>query len=227
MNPTHLCYRLKRVFAASAGRPSVAAIAVASSLALLWMAEPAAAQAIEAKAAGTSASKLVYEGEAFERSALVSGNELRLNGLGVRQVAWFKAYLAALYLSQPASTAAQAMAAPAAKRIHLRMLHDVPAVEFSKAVRKGMERNVAAGQASVLQERMERFVKQIDALGKVRKRDAVDLDYDPARGLVMSINGATQGEPIAGDDFYAALLRSFVGSVPYDEKMRDGLLGKP
>jgi Chalcone isomerase-like len=171
--------------------------------------------------------QVMYEGQSFERSMRVAGADLRLNGVGIRQVAWFKGYLAALYLSGSADTAAKAVAMPGPKRIQLRILHEVPAVEFSKAVRKGVNRNIPAAQQAGMAERVERLVKIIDSLGKVNNKDVVNLDFDPARGLVLTVNATARGEPIAGEDFYAALLRSFVGDVPYDEKLRAGLLGKP
>jgi len=170
--------------------------------------------------------RLVYEGQVFDTRLRVAGVELRLNGTGVRQVAWFKGYLAALYLVSPASTAAQAVAMGGPKRIQMRMLHDVPAAEFSKAMRKGIARNTPAPALGSLGERIERFSRQIDAAGAVRDKDVVDLDLDPSRGLVWSINGRPRGDPIPGEDFYAALLRSFVGEVPYDKRMRAGLLGQ-
>lgn len=187
----------------------------------------AAAFALPGVALSAEADKLSYEGQQFDLRVRVAGTELALNGTGVRQVAWFKGYLAALYLPARAATAAQAVGQAGPKRIQLRMLHDVPAVEFSKAVRKGVSRNLPAGDAVGLNDRLERFVKAIEALGKVRAKDVVNLDFEPGRGLAMYVNATVRGEPIPGDDFYAALLRSFIGDVPYDVKMRAGLLGKP
>ena len=187
----------------------------------------AAACALPGVAVSAEADKLSYEGQQFDLRVRVAGAELALNGTGVRQVAWFKGYLAALYLPARAATAAQAVGQAGPKRIQLRILHDVPAVEFSKAVRKGVSRNLPASDPAGLNDRLERFVKAIDALGKVRAKDVVNLDFEPGRGLAMYVNATVRGEPIPGDDFYAALLRSFIGDVPYDEKMRAGLLGKP
>ncbi len=65
-----------------------------------------------------------------------------------------------------------------------------------------------------------------DAMGKVRAKDVVDLDFEPGRGLVMYVNATLRAGPIPGEDFYAALLRSFVGEHVYDDKMRAGLLGR-
>lgn len=166
------------------------------------------------------------DGMVFAGQVRLGGAELRLNGTGVRQVAWFKGYAAGLYLSGRADTSAQVQALAGPKRLQLRLYHDVPAAEFSKAFRKGVMRNSNAAQQAALQERTEQFVRQIDALGKVRKGDAVDLDFEPARGLQLVVNGKPRGETLAGDDLYAALLRAFVGERPYDDKLRAGLLGR-
>jgi hypothetical protein len=193
---------------------------------LLWAGLGVSCGGTGLAAAQAQTGKLVYEGEAFDRRIVVAGLELQLNGLGVRQVAWFKGYVAALYLATPAGTPEQALGAQGAKRIQLRMLHDVPAAELAKAVRKGILRNASAQQQTVLSERLERFAKLIEAVAMVRKKDVVNLDLDPARGLLLSVNAVMRGEAISGEDFYAALLRSFIGEIPYDAKMRDGLLGK-
>jgi hypothetical protein len=42
----------------------------------------------------------------------------------------------------------------------------------------------------------------------------------------MSVNGKAQGEPIPGDDLYAALLRIFLGDKPSDPELKSGLLGQ-
>jgi len=163
-------------------------------------------------------------GEVFQVTATLAGSRLLLNGTGVRAVAWFKGYAIGLYLTARATTAAQAESTPGPKRLQMRMLVDVPAGEFTKAFGKGVARNCTPAQLAALGDRMDRFARQIDAVGKVRKGDVIDLDLDPARGLLFSINGTLRGEPIPGADLYAALLRAFVGERPYDEKMRAGLL---
>jgi hypothetical protein len=170
-------------------------------------------------------SPVKVEGRVFEGSVQLAGTRLVLNGTGVRSVAWFTGYAAGLYLTARAGTAAQVVSLPGPKRIQLQMLHTVPAVEFTKALRKGVARNCTSAELTQIGQGLERFASQIDAVGKVRKHDVVDLDFDPARGLLFSINGKLRGEPILGDALYAGLLRAFVGERPYDEKMRAGLLG--
>lgn len=171
------------------------------------------------------ASAVMVEGQAFDRQVLVAGATLQLNGTGVRAVAWFKGYAAGLYLGAPVNSAAQALAAHGPKRLQIRMLQDVPAEEFEKAFTKGMRRNAPEEQLAGLGPRMAAFAQTIRALRQVRKGDVVDLDLDPKRGTLFALNGTLQGSAIAGGDFYAVLLASFVGEHPYDARLKSGLLG--
>ena len=168
---------------------------------------------------------LLYEGFALPRRIELHGSTLVLNGAGIRAVAWFKGYVAALYLAAPAASAAEAVAVPGPKRIRMHMLQDAPAAEFVKAVRKGVTRNVAPDELARLEDRLQAFEAIVDGIGQVRRGDIVDLDLDPARGLHLLHNGHRRGEPVRGSDFYGALLLSFVGQRPYDRKLRDGMLG--
>lgn len=172
------------------------------------------------------AAPVLVEGKRFDDSLRLFDSDLVLNGTGVRQVAWLKGYAAGLYLGAAAKTAAAVAATPGPKRLRMHMLQEVAAAEFSKAVHKGVGRNTGAAEQPVLRDRLAVFERQVDSLGKVRKGDIVDLDFGPAQGTSLVVNGKRVGEPIAGDDFYAALLRSFVGDQPYDEALKAGLLGR-
>jgi Chalcone isomerase-like len=175
---------------------------------------------------GWAAPTVLVEGQRFEQQMRVAGGDLLLNGTGVRAVAWFKGYAAGLYVQQRADTAQALLAQRGPKRLQLRMLQDVPAAEFVKALRKGMARNAGEDQHAVLQERVDRFAALIISGGAVKKGDVIDLDWDPSRGMLFSRNGTLRGEAIGGADFYGALLLSFVGDKPYDEALKAGLLGR-
>ena len=170
---------------------------------------------------------LVLEGQPFARRTRVAGVELLLNGVGLRAVAWFKGYAAGLYLTEFARNAGQALALPGPKRLQLRLLVSVSAAEFLKAMNKGIERNTPAPERAALAPQVRRFGEQIAAIGKVSRGDVVDLDLEPGRGLLFSLNGAPRGEAIAGADFYDAVLRSFIGDHPYDNALKTGLLTPP
>ena len=166
-------------------------------------------------------------GVRFEPQLQLAGQVLLLNGTGLRALLWVKGYAAALYLGQRAGSAEAALAQPGAKRLQLRLLIDVPAAEFVKAFRLGLERNNPPGEQARLAERAARFDALLKPLGELKQGDAVNLDYLPGQGLLFSRNGHQFGEVIPGEDFYAALLRVFVGEHVSDEPLRAGLLGKP
>ena len=168
----------------------------------------------------------VVEGQPFAVRVVVADTALQLNGTGVRAVAWFKGFAAGLYLRVHAASPAQVLAQTGPKRLQLRLLQDVPSAEFVRALKKGIERNAPDAERAALAPRVERLAEQIAAAGRVRKGDVVDLDLDPALGLLFSLNGTLRGAPIEGADFYAALLRAFIGPRPYDERLKAGLLGQ-
>lgn len=170
---------------------------------------------------------ITIEGTTFAGDITLAGAALQLNGVGLRAVAWLRGYAAGLYLPAKASTTSAVLAQPGPKRLQLRLFFDVDAEEFVKAFHKGVARNTPAPDAARLVERMARFDAQVRSLGKLRKRDVIDLDFVPGRGLVLSRNGTVRGDAIAGDDLYAALLRCFLGERPADPEMKIGLLGGP
>ena len=187
----------------------------------------AAAWALAAAAGAQAAAPIKVEGETFAGQATVAGQVLELNGVGLRAVAWFKGYAAGLYLGSRARTAQEVLAAAGAKRLQLRMLVEVDTEEFVKAFDKGIARNSPPAELPLLAERMARFDALLRAIGKVRKRDVVDLDWLPGRGMQFTLNGQPRGAPIPGEDLYAALLRIFVGERPADPELKIGLLGGP
>lgn len=171
--------------------------------------------------------QVTVEGYTFAREALVGGQTLRLNGVGLRAVAWLKGYATGLYLNAPAKTPQAVLGNTGAKRLQLRMLQEVPAEEFVKAFDKGVARNTPAAELPMLADRMQRFNALVMGLVKVKKGDVVHLDWLPDAGLQFSHNGRVLAAPIAGADLYAALLRIFVGPRPVDPEMKIGLLGGP
>jgi len=173
-----------------------------------------------------AAAATVFEGVSFEDRITLAGSELVLNGIGLRAAGWFKAYVAALYLPRPARSEAEVLAQAGPKRVRLVLLVNAPAVELAKGFDKGVLRNSGA-HAQALRPRLSRMFELMQSAGKLKEGDVVDLDFDPARGTTLLLNGQARGEPIAGDDFYAGVLRSFVGGHPYHKKLKAGMLGLP
>jgi hypothetical protein len=179
------------------------------------------APALWAQAAGAT-----IGGVSFGGRAEVGGQQLRLNGVGMRASPVLKGFAAGLYLAQNSSSTEQVLHTPGPKRLRMRMMLDVPIQVFTHAVRKGIRRNVPEPQQASLSERIGTFDAILQSVGKVFDGDVIDLDYLPESGLVILINGKPRGAPIPGEDLYAALMLVFIGERPVDAKLKAGLLGQ-
>lgn len=177
-------------------------------------------------AAMGNASAATLEGLSFTDQVRLGERELRLNGLGVRAIFIFKAYVAALYLPQKSAQAQDILRQSGAKRLQLRMLMEIGAPDIKKALVDGMRKNVGEAGWVALEERAGNLGRTIDTLEAARSGDTITLDYLPGRGLVLTFNDTVRGEPIPGEDFYQALLAIFIGEDPVDTRLKAGLLGQ-
>lgn len=167
-----------------------------------------------------------YEGQEFDETIELGGARLQLNGVGMRAVAILKGYLAALYLSRPAATPEAVYATPGPKRIQLRMLLEVSTEEFVKAVNKGVARNCSEAEQAALADQLPPFIAQMRAVGKVRQRDRINMDFVPGQGTSLLINGKPAGPAVGGAELYLGLLKVFLGQRPTDKRLKAGLLGQ-
>jgi hypothetical protein len=173
----------------------------------------------------SAASAARMAGQNFDDRIRLADTDLVLNGVGLRGVLMLKGYAAGLYLTGKARTPEQVLAQRGAKRVQMKMLIDVEAKEFVKAFDVGMRRNNSEAERLAMRDRMAQFNRDVGLIGGVKKGDVIDLDFIPARGLLLSLNGRPRGEPIAGEDLYAGLLKIFIGEQPVDKKLKAGLLG--
>jgi hypothetical protein len=172
-----------------------------------------------------AAAPITLENQTFPGDARVAGTPLHLNGVGLRSAFIYKVYLAGLYLPTRAATGPEVFAQAGAKRLQVRMLMDGPSDEFAKAFTGGITKRTPADQVAAMQDRIAAFDHTLRSVGDVKKGDVVNLDFTPAVGLTMSVNGKAVGTPVPGADLYAALLNIFVGERPVDAKMKAGMLG--
>ncbi len=172
-----------------------------------------------------AAEPITLENQTFPAGATVAGTPLQLNGVGLRAAFIYKVYLAGLYLPAKAATGPAVFAQAGAKRVQVRMLMDGPSDEFAKAFTGGIAKRTPADQVAAMQDRIAAFDHTLRSVGNVKKGDVVNLDYAPAVGLTMTVNGKPFGAPVPGADLYAALLQIFVGDRPVDAKMKAGMLG--
>ena len=172
-----------------------------------------------------AAAPITREDQTFPGDARVAGTPLQLNGVGLRAAFIYKVYLAGLYLPAKAATGPAVLAETGPKRVQVRMLMDGPSDEFAKAFTGGITKRTPADQVAAMRDRIDAFDRTLRSVGNVKKGDVVNLDYTPAVGLTMTVNGKAFGAPVPGADLYAALLEIFVGERPVDAKMKAGMLG--
>lgn len=175
----------------------------------------------------SAASAMRLAGQNFDDRIRLADTDLVLNGVGLRGVLMLKGYTAGLYLASKARTPEQVLALKGAKRVQMKMLIDVETKEFVKAFDVGMRRNNTETEQLAMRDRMAQFNHDVALIGAVKKGDVIDLDFIPSRGLLLSLNGQPRGEPIAGEDLYASLLKIFIGERPVDKKLKAGMLGLP
>jgi hypothetical protein len=192
----------------------------------MWKGNAAAACMTMALALSASAATVEREGMRYEDTVRIGDSRIVLNGVGVRGSDLFKGYVAGLYLPQKESDAEQVFAQKGAKRISVRMLLGVNGDLLARTFGDGIRKNYKDDALDALRARMEVFDSQVRAVGAVKKGDAIDLDFEPAHGTRLRINGKPQGEAIVGDDFYVALLKMFIGERAVDKRLRAALLGQ-
>ena len=168
-----------------------------------------------------------YEGFEIADRLSLGGVPLVLNGVGVRAVSVLKGYSAALYLSDRSQQVEGVLSNTGPKRVQIRMLLpvSVSAEEFVKAINKGVQRNCAEAERLAVAERVALLNANLRRIGNVSRKDLINMDYLPEKGLILSVNGKVSGEPLPGADLYAAILKVFLGDQPVDKRLKAGMLG--
>lgn len=184
-----------------------------------------AAAVLSAALFSASAQGLQLEGVKVEPTVQVAATALQLNGAGLRVRVFFKVYVAALYLPQKATDAAAVLAQKGPRRVAITMLRNVDADTFAGALNDGLRANHDAAQLAALKPQIDALNATLKAAGEAKKGDVIHLEFTPGAGTRVVINGQPRGDAMPGDDFFAALLRIWVGDKPVDDGLKKALLG--
>jgi hypothetical protein len=151
----------------------------------------------------------------------VGNAELTLSGAGLRRRVFFQVYAIGLYVPDPK---ADRIAQPGPKRVLIHMLRDVGAEQFTEALADGIKANQSEAEAAALEPRVQQLAAVMSQVGEAKKGMAIALDWTGAQTQVV-IDGKPAGQPIAGEDFYRALLRIWLGDKPVQDDLKKALLG--
>ena len=109
-------------------------------------------------------------------------------------------------------------------RVALHMLHELSSKKLYGAFSEAIEVNHTHDELAALGAQLKQMAQIFDALKKVRPGDVITLDYLPASGTQISVNGTARCT-IAGAAFNRALLRIWLGSRPVQDDLKKAMLG--
>ena len=158
--------------------------------------------------------------------ARVAQADLQLNGAGMRTRFVFKVYVAALYLTEKKSSLADILALAGPKRVSMRLVRDLSAEQLVEALEEGIRDNTSAAELEALSPRLAELKAIMLEVKQGKDGDLMTLDFLPGTGTQVAMNGSALGKVIAGDNFYRALLRIWLGDKPVSADLKKALLGQ-
>lgn len=165
------------------------------------------------------------EGVKFEPTVQVGGQTLQLNGAGIRTRAIFKVYVAGLYVPQKSTDPNALLAQKGPRRVAIHMLRNVDAETFATSLADGLKANHTEQQLAAFKAQADALTANLKAIGEAKKGDAIFFEFTPEAGTRIVVNGQPRGNPIPGEDFFAAVLRIWLGNRPADSDLKKGMLG--
>lgn len=156
----------------------------------------------------------------------LANRDLVLNGMGLRSRFGLRVYVAGLYVGKKSSDVPELLQQPGPKRVAIAMKRNVDADTFLDALKDGISANHNPQQLAVLKDRTGKLSEVILSIKEVKQGDLLDLDFIAESGTQISVNGRPMGQPIAGEDFFQALLRIWIGEKPAQDGLKAGLIGK-
>jgi hypothetical protein len=171
-----------------------------------------------------NANALEVAGVKLADTAQIGNEHLQLNGAGVRSKLFFKIYVGALYLPQKQTSAEAIIADEHAHRIALYMMRELSSKKLFGAFSEAIEANHTPAELAALELEIKQMAQLFDTMKEVKQGDIITLDYLPASGTQISVNGTVLGS-IAGAAFNRALLKIWLGSKPAQDDLKKELLG--
>ena len=182
--------------------------------------------ALAALLAVNLAHALEVSGVRFDDRSKLGNSDVVVNGAGLRKKAFFKVYAIALYLPEKQGEADAILSAKGAKRVSIGLLRDLSAQQFVDALHEGVAHNHSEAEMETLKDRLKLFSEAMLSVGEAKTGTSVLIDWIPESGTRLSVNGQAKGKDIAGEDFYRALLKIWLGNKPVQDDLKQALIGK-
>jgi long-chain acyl-CoA synthetase len=152
----------------------------------------------------------------------LGGQELVLNGAGLRTRAILKIYVGSLYLPAKANNLAGVLA-KGPRRIQLNLLRNLSADQLADALVDGLKENNSEQELAAVKAQTDQLVTIMKGFGDIKEGNVVTLDFVEGATRI-ALNGQAKGS-IAGEPFNQALTRIWLGDKPVQADLKKAMLG--
>lgn len=173
-----------------------------------------------------SASAFDAGGVKIENAAKVGGQDIKLNGAGIRYKAIFKVYAAGLYLNAKKTSTPEVLSAPGPRRVVLVMLRDVGNEEFGQSFMAGIQKNAEKAERAKLIGQLLKFGEMFASIPILKKGDVITIDWIPNSGTHIHLNNKKIVDVLPDLAFYNVILKIWLGENPADSYLKKALLGE-
>jgi hypothetical protein len=93
-------------------------------------------------------------------------------------------------------------------------------------MQEGLAENHSAAEMATLKDRLGQFSDVMLTIGEAKTGTLIVIDWIPETGTRLTVSGQVKGKDIAGEGFYRALLKIWLGDKPVQDDLKQALLGK-
>lgn len=177
---------------------------------------------IAALAVTTTAAAVEIAGVAIADKANVGGQDLVLNGAGIRKRAIFKVYVGSLYVTEKVATG-EAVLAKVPRRIQINALRDLSADQLINALVDGLKENTTPAEMQAISAQTGEMAAIMKSFGEAKEGSVVTLDFVDG-ATKIGLNGVQKGA-IDGEAFNRALTNIWIGAHPVQADLKKAMLG--
>lgn len=171
----------------------------------------------------TVTAQKTVSGVKVDEKMSLEGQNLVLNGAGIREKMWIDLYVGSLYLPKKSASAKEIMDSKEGAAIKLNIISGmITSDKMISAINEGFE-NATNNATAPLKTKIDKFKGFFK--DEIKKGDVFIIMNVPSEGVVVYKNGAKKGT-IEGHDFKKALFGIWLCDKPADKDLKDGMLGK-
>lgn len=165
------------------------------------------------------------KGARFNDTYVLGNQALSLNGAGIRHKFVLDVYAAGLYVPRKEHSAEGLIHQSGPKSMQIVLLRELTGEDFSDAMVTGFQQNNSEADVAKYHHAIDEIRSIMATFGSVRKGSTIRIDFTPGSGVRVLIDGVLRGEQPAGEDFFAAVLRIWLGQSPVDADLKQALMG--